>query len=119
MDLGGIIHQIWSFLDPYLTPVSTVLSLVGSGGLYGAWKWLRRRGKAKPARRPESPLFQLPRLTEDFIGRKAEVAALAAALDGPGAIVCVEGMAGIGKTELVVAAAQRLAARGRFRQQLS
>ncbi|GAA2004756.1 AfsR/SARP family transcriptional regulator [Catenulispora subtropica] len=74
-------------------------------------------GGAGPADRPSlarSPIDDLPRDIPDFSGRAAElVTLLAAAEQAPHAVVveAVNGMAGVGKTALVVRAAHRLAAR--------
>ena len=71
---------------------------------------------ARSAAYVRGPLHQLPSLTEHFTGRAAELAALCSgirqrATEGkPTAIVStIEGMGGVGKTELAVAAAYALA----------
>ena len=71
---------------------------------------------ARSAAYVRGPLHQLPSLTEHFTGRAAELAALCSGIrqrakEGkPTAIVsAIEGMGGVGKTELAVAAAYALA----------
>ncbi|MQY08408.1 AfsR/SARP family transcriptional regulator [Actinomadura macrotermitis] len=82
---------------------------------------LAGRADDRPAARtrPAAPVrpvpTQLPRDDAGFTGRRAAVAALAAALAGPGRmapVAVVSGMPGIGKTTLAVHAAHRL--RDRF-----
>ncbi|WP_258054755.1 helix-turn-helix domain-containing protein [Streptomyces sp. Ru71] len=55
------------------------------------------------------PRNDLPRDVPDFTGREEQLAAVFAAVDSHRA-VCVDGMAGVGKTTLAVHAAHRLAA---------
>jgi DNA-binding SARP family transcriptional activator/tetratricopeptide (TPR) repeat protein len=61
----------------------------------------------KPAKTPNSLPFDVP----DFTGRAAEVARLLDAVADRGAVISVDGMAGVGKTALVVRVAHALAER--------
>ncbi|MFF3253022.1 helix-turn-helix domain-containing protein [Actinacidiphila glaucinigra] len=62
-----------------------------------------------PASAPRPPRNDLPRDAPDFTGRRAELAAVLAAVAGS-RVVALDGMAGVGKTCLAVHAAHRLAA---------
>jgi tetratricopeptide (TPR) repeat protein len=51
----------------------------------------------------------------DFTGRDAQIDQLRARLDQQGAVTCIHGMGGIGKTALAVHVAHQIIAEGRFR----
>ena len=73
---------------------------------------------AVPATAPRRRIFGSPRgLSMCFVGRDAEVAQLESLLEPAAHMsvqVCVEGLAGIGKTELALQTAHRLARAGRL-----
>jgi tetratricopeptide (TPR) repeat protein/transcriptional regulator with XRE-family HTH domain len=68
-----------------------------------------RDGLAAPAE-PDVPR-ELPRSLAAFAGREPETEALLAAVEDGAAVVAVHGMAGVGKTSLIVRAAHALAPR--------
>jgi DNA-binding SARP family transcriptional activator/tetratricopeptide (TPR) repeat protein len=73
-------------------------------------------GRAVGVFREREGRTQLPRLSTDFVGRRAELAEIVAVVDsaagGPASpVIAIDGMAGVGKTALAVAAAHRLGRR--------
>ena len=73
--------------------------LAGDPGLDApdSWPSRPRRGDERPARLPDDPA--------GFVGREAELAAIAAS----GPVIAIDGMAGVGKTALAVRAARSAA----------
>jgi tetratricopeptide (TPR) repeat protein len=74
------------------------------------------QGAAVVPSRPTSRLFGVPLPSQSFVGRREELEQLKQALSGADVRVCaaVEGLPGIGKTELVLKLAHELAAAGEF-----
>ncbi|MEM7246246.1 MAG: tetratricopeptide repeat protein [Acidobacteriota bacterium] len=61
-----------------------------------------------------SPLHRVPLPSRSFVGRTSELARLCSELTAPRACACVEGLPGMGKTELALQVAHALAAQGAF-----
>jgi tetratricopeptide (TPR) repeat protein len=74
------------------------------------------RGVTAPPSRRASPLYNVPLPSQSFVGRRRELDALKRAFDGGDVRVsaAVEGLPGVGKTELALKLAHELAAAGEF-----
>jgi tetratricopeptide (TPR) repeat protein len=88
-------------------------------GQLGRWRSAWRRIADQPDGDPAPALHQLPMDIDEFTGRHAELEALREYADQAGTatspvVVVIEGMAGVGKTRVVIRAAHRLVAAGRF-----
>ena len=118
--LAGVFQPSRRRLDLDLV-VATVRALVPDDAEVDRWRaaWYRVHAEAKTGG-SVSVLRQLPADLATFTGRVAQLAALTAALGHTGSGVAtvsvraIEGMAGVGKTQLAVHAAHQMVRAGRF-----